>query len=190
VNEWVYGLDVDSKDRVWFATEGGVSLYDNGTWSSWTHADGIGAKNGSNLPASRNTGLGTRQRHDLGVMTSGQATYNPGYVFSIIAAQDDTIWAGTWGGGVSHYDGKSWKNFTQKDGLSGDIVYSILQDSQGAFWFGTSRGISRYDGKEWQTLLVDNSAAGNHIYALVEDAVTGDIWAGSRGAVIRIGKAK
>jgi ligand-binding sensor domain-containing protein len=35
---------------------------------------------------------------------------------------------------------------TSKDGLSGDIVYSILQDKQGFLWIGTHQGLNRYDG--------------------------------------------
>ena len=36
INEWVYALDIDSKDRVWFGTEGGISLYDGETWRELT----------------------------------------------------------------------------------------------------------------------------------------------------------
>jgi hypothetical protein len=75
VNEWVYAIGIDSKDRVWFGTEGGVSMLDGSTWSEWTHADGMGAGNPLKLPASDNTGLGTRRRHDLGILSGGQATY-------------------------------------------------------------------------------------------------------------------
>ena len=62
VNEWVYGIAVDAQDRVWFGTEGGVSMYDGRRWVSWTHKDGLGAPNSDNLPFSTNTGLGTRSR--------------------------------------------------------------------------------------------------------------------------------
>ena len=77
VNEWVYGLGVDSKDRVWIGTEGGINMFDGQKWSTWTHKDGLGAPNADNLPISTNTGLGTRSRHDLTVLTEGQETYNP-----------------------------------------------------------------------------------------------------------------
>ena len=43
---------VDALDRVWFGTEGGVSMYDGKRWVSWTHKDGLGAANSDNLPAS------------------------------------------------------------------------------------------------------------------------------------------
>ena len=91
VNEWVYGIAVDALDRVWFGTEGGVSVYDGRQWRSWTHKDGLGAPNDEQLPFSANTGLGTRARHDLSVGAEGPATYNPNYVFSILAAVDGSI---------------------------------------------------------------------------------------------------
>lgn len=190
VNEWVYGLGVDAKDRVWFGTEGGVSMYDGKTWQSWTHKDGMGAANPNKLMASPNTGLGTRTRHDLGLRTDdGSPTYNPNYVFSILVAADQSIWAGTWGGGVSRFDGKKWTNFTTKDGLAGDIVYSIAQDAKGVLWFGTSKGLTRYDGKSWNSIDNLTGLLDNNVYALAV-APNGDIWAGTKRGVARVGQSK
>jgi ligand-binding sensor domain-containing protein len=107
INEWVYAIDIDSRERVWFGTEGGISLFDGKTWRHWTHEDGLGAPNTDELPASPNTGLGTRSRHDLSVLQQGTETYNPNYVFSLIVDDRDHVWAGTWGGGVSAYDGEN-----------------------------------------------------------------------------------
>jgi ligand-binding sensor domain-containing protein len=187
INEWVYGLAVDSQDRVWFGTEGGITMYDGKTWRSWSHADGLGGGNSQQLPASKNTGLGTRSRHDLGVLNDGMETYNPNYVFSIAIAPGDVIWAGTWGGGVSVFDGQTWKNYGRADGLAGNIVYSVLRDSEGVFWFGTNGGLSRFDGKSWRNYGPREGLNAFNIYALAE-APNGDIWAGTRGAVYRLGR--
>jgi ligand-binding sensor domain-containing protein len=187
INEWVYGLAVDARDQVWFGTEGGVSMYDGKTWKSWNHKDGLGAGNPNKLLASPNTGLGTRSRHDLGLRSGdGAPTYNPNYVFSILVAPDQTVWAGTWGGGVSHYDGKRWTNYTVKDGLAGDIVYSIAQDAKGVLWFGTNAGLTRYDGKRWSSVDVRTGLLDNNVYALAV-APNGDIWAGTKRGVARLG---
>ncbi|HEX8962886.1 MAG TPA: two-component regulator propeller domain-containing protein, partial [Rhodocyclaceae bacterium] len=185
INEWVYGISVDRQDRVWFGTEGGVSLYDGKTWTSWNHASGLGAANVDNLPVSDNTGLGTRRRHELSTMTEGRPTYNPNYVFSILAAPDGNVWAGTWGGGVGRFDGKQWTNFTTKDGLSGNIVYSIAQDAKGALWFGTNNGVTRYDGKTWTRLTVHDGLLDSNVYAIAV-APSGDVWVGTKRGVARI----
>jgi ligand-binding sensor domain-containing protein len=190
INEWVYGLGVDARDRVWFGTEGGVSMFDGKTWRSWTHKDGLGASNVQKLPASPNTGLGTRSRHDLGMQADdGTLTYNPNYVFSIHIAPDQSVWAGTWGGGVSRFDGKRWTSFSTEDGLAGNIVYSIVQDAGGAFWFGTNNGVSRYNGKTWLNFNSTNGLLENNVYALAA-APNGDVWVGTRRGVTRLGQVK
>ena len=187
VNEWVYGLTVDALDRVWFGTEGGVSMYDGKKWVSWTHKDGLGAANTDNLPHSTNTGLGTRTRHDLSVSAEGPATYNPNYVFSILSAVDGSVWAGTWGGGVSRFDGKAWHNLSSKDGLAGNIVYSMAQEPSGVLWFGTNRGLSRFDGKTWQNFGLNEGLLDLNVYA-VAVAPDGDVWVGTKKGVARIGR--
>ena len=190
INEWVYGLGVDARDQVWFGTEGGVSMFDGKTWRSWTHKDGLGAANPGKLLASPNTGLGTRSRHDLGLGSEdGSPSYNPNYVFSILVAADQSIWAGTWGGGVSRFDGKKWTNFTVKDGLAGDIVYSMAQDGKGVMWFGTSKGLTGYDGKTWRSIDSQSGLLDNNVYALAV-APNGDIWAGTKRGVARVGQSK
>ncbi len=188
VNEWVYGAAVDAQQRVWFGTEGGVSMFDGQQWRSWTHADGLGAANTDNLPISLNTGLGTRSRHDLSVLADGEPSYNPNYVFSIKVAADNAVWAGTWGGGVSRYDGKVWKNYTTQDGLAGNIVFSVAQAPDGAMWFGTNQGVSRFDGKNWQTLRRGDGLFADSVYA-VAVAPNGEAWVGTRRGVSRIGPA-
>lgn len=187
VNEWVYGLDVDDKDQVWIGTEGGINMFDGKTWKTWTHKEGLGAGNEQNLPISDNTGLGTRSRHNLSVMTDGQQTYNPNYVFDLIAAKDGSIWAGTWGGGVAHFDGEKWHNFSVKDGLTGNIVYSVAQDEQGGLWFGTNSGLSHFDGKDWTGYTVANGLLDNNIYA-IQPAAGEKVWVGTRSGVILLGK--
>lgn len=186
INEWVYGISVDSTGKVWFGTEGGVSMYDGKRWKSWTHKDGLGAKNPEKLPASPNTGLGTRSRHDLTTQVAGMDTYNPNYVFSIHAATDNSIWAGTWGGGVARFDGKTWTNLTTKEGLAGNIVYAVTQDAKGVFWFGTDNGVSRYDGKTWKNFGRADGLLDNHVYSIATTPA-GEVWVGTKRGVARIG---
>jgi hypothetical protein len=174
---------------VWFGTEGGVSMFDGKTWKSWSHKDGLGGPNPEGLPPSPNTGLGTRMRHNLDTHVEGGLSYNPSYVLCLLTAPDGTVWAGTWGGGVSRFDGKSWTSLTKKDGLSGNMVYSMARDSKGVFWFGTDDGVARYDGKTWRKFSRAEGLMDSAVYA-VAVAPNGDIWVGTRGGVSRIGTTK
>lgn len=186
VNEWVYAMVVDQKQRIWFGTEGGISRFDGQNWRSWTHADGLGAENVEQLPLSTNTGLGTRNRHDLGVLSGGMSTYNPNYVFSLALEPDGSLWAGTWGGGVSRFDGESWSSYSRKEGLTGNIVYSLVHDQQGRLWAGTSNGLSYFANGRWHPLPQNHQLLGAHVYALAVSPAN-ELWAGSRGKVFRIG---
>jgi ligand-binding sensor domain-containing protein len=185
INEWVYGLAVDSQNRVWFGTEGGVSMLDGEEWTHFTHDDGLGAANEKGLPASANTGLGTRERHDLTISVGGAASYNPNYVFATLADHDDVIWAGTWGAGVSRYKDGAWASYTTADGLAGDVVYAIAQGPDRAYWFGTNNGLSRFDGVNWKTYGVGDGLLSPNVYTVVVTA-SNEIWAGTRGGVARL----
>lgn len=185
VNEWVYGIAVDARKQVWFGTEGGVSMFDGQNWRAWTHADGLGAPNSASLPPSTNTGLGTRSRHDLSVLSDGQETYNPSYVFCLLTAKDGSIWAGTWGGGASRFDGERWHNVTVDDGLAGNVVFSIAQEPDGALWFGTDKGASRFDGEQWSSYARADGLMGDSVYA-IEVTEASEVWVGTRTGVARL----
>jgi len=188
INEWVYGLDVDSRNRVWFGTEGGITMLDGDVWTHWTHEDGLGGGNVEGLPISQNTGLGTRARHDLSVLVGGRESYNPNYVFSVLADNNDDIWAGTWGAGVGRFADNSWQNFETGDGLAGNIVYAIAQGPDGAYWFGTNNGLSRYDGESWKNYGLADGLLNLDVYTVVATE-NNDIWAGMLGGVVRMAVA-
>ncbi len=183
INEWVYAIGVDSRDRVWFGTEGGITMLDGRTWEHWTHDDGLGAPNERQLPASANAGLGTKTRHDLNVLVGGVETYNPNYVFSLVVDDNDVVWAGTWGGGVSRLENGQWSYLTEEDGLAGNIVYSMAQADDGVLWFGTNRGLSRYDDGNWTNYGVAEGLFQPDVYAIAI-APDGGVWAGTRDGVV------
>lgn len=57
------------------------------------------------------------------------------------------LWFATTADGVYRYDGKTFTNFTTKDGLNSNGVFAIYEDKKGNIWFGTDKGLSRFDGK-------------------------------------------
>jgi ligand-binding sensor domain-containing protein len=59
------------------------------------------------------------------------------------------LWIGSAGGGLMLYDGKKFRHFTEKDGLSNRYVQSLLKDKNGRLWVGTSGGVFRFDGKSF-----------------------------------------
>jgi ligand-binding sensor domain-containing protein/serine phosphatase RsbU (regulator of sigma subunit) len=103
------------------------------------------------------------------------------YVFSILEDKNGNLWFGTYGGGVSRYDGESFTHFTEKEGLNNNPVRSILEDKNGNLWFGTyGGGVCRYDGESFTHFTEKEGLSSNTIWSILEDK-NGNLWFGSDG---------
>lgn len=68
-------------------------------------------------------------------------------VWCVVEDSDKNLWVGTWGSGLNKYDRKTKKfyRYTVDDGLSGNIVYSILPDDSGNLWISTNKGLTKFN---------------------------------------------
>jgi ligand-binding sensor domain-containing protein len=57
-----------------------------------------------------------------------------------------SVWFSTEGNGVKILDDGMWADLTKADGLVSDVLYAIIEDRDGALWFGTDSGVSRMQG--------------------------------------------
>ncbi len=106
---------------------------------------------------------------------------NSSYVWSILEDKSGNLWFGTYGGGVSKYDGESFVHFTEKEGLSNNIVWSILEDKSGNLWFGTNGGgVSKYDGESFVHFTEKEGLSNNIVWSILEDK-SGNLWFGTYG---------
>ncbi|HLP93661.1 MAG TPA: two-component regulator propeller domain-containing protein [Saprospiraceae bacterium] len=91
------------------------------------------------------------------------------------------LWFGTFGGGVSRYDGQSFTNFTTAQGLASNVVLSIAEDKNGNLWIGTDGGgVSRYDGHCFTNFTTAQGLASIVILSIIEDK-TGNLWFATNG---------
>ncbi|HBH48160.1 MAG TPA: hypothetical protein DDX98_05945, partial [Bacteroidales bacterium] len=76
-------------------------------------------------------------------------------------------------------------HYTSSDGLSQQVVRSIVQDQEGFIWIGTEDGLNKFDGydfKQFRSIRNDNtSLPDNFIYALYPSS-DGGIWIGTNSA--------
>ena len=102
---------------------------------------------------------------------------------------DGSMWFATNHEGVFRYDGRSFTQYTEEQGLSSDHVTAIAQDDEGNLWFGTDRGLCRFDGATFTHVpipwdgnedLWGPGLNANLVLSLLCDH-RGDVWLGTWG---------
>jgi ligand-binding sensor domain-containing protein len=100
-------------------------------------------------------------------------------------ADDNTLWVGTWGGGLVHFDGTDWTIYnTSNSGLPDDYINDLSFDENQILWIGTlSHGLVAFDGTNWTVYDKNNSDLPNNGVKRV--CITDNlVWAGtSKGLV-------
>jgi ligand-binding sensor domain-containing protein len=80
--------------------------------------------------------------------------------------------------------------YTTEQGLSENVVYTVLQDKQGFMWAGTHHGLNRFDGYNWKSFYQSNydslSLPDNVINDIEED--DDDLWLSTNKGVVRFSK--
>ncbi len=88
--------------------------------------------------------------------------------------KEGKLWFGTENEGVYRYDGKSFTQFTKKDGLRDNGVNSITEDKTGNVLFRTHRGICKYVGGKFVNIPMTDTLS---ITSFLEDR-EGNTWFG------------
>lgn len=195
-NDWVYGLVEGKNGEIWLATEGGMARFANNRWENWNHAKGLGAayeRVKKDIAFKSDPGKQSvhhaKQKEEMGLKDVDVA-YNPNYVVSLAVDSTGQVWAGTWGGGLSRYDGKRWISYTTTEGLPGNHVFSLHRDLDGRLWIGTNNGLTYWqDGKFGKSLTVADGLFANNVFAM-GSSPDGVLWVGSYGGVARLKREK
>lgn len=117
---FVYDIQEDKCGRLWIATLGsGAMRYD---------------------PRSDNVEIFRHKEDDTNSMPSDK-------VISVHIRTNNDVWLTTEGGGICRFDSidSSFVCVGEKDGLPNNVVYKIVEDEEGHFWFGTNNGLVKYD---------------------------------------------
>jgi ligand-binding sensor domain-containing protein len=160
VSQYIRSIFQDSKGNLWFGTLGeGVVRYD----TSASLSKGVKTLTYFSIPDG----------------------FNCNTVYAINEDKYGILWFGT-DLGVYKYDGLTFRNYNQKDGLSHlDISRKgILVDKSGTVWVGTHGGVFRYDpsadstGEQSFSLFQQLPAIS--VTGIMEDN-SGNIWFASEG---------
>ncbi|MDA0336492.1 MAG: ATP-binding protein, partial [bacterium] len=101
-------------------------------------------------------------------------------VHAIAQDRSKGIWFATLNG-VSRYDGQEFHNYSARDGLCGNGVGAISEDTQGRLWFACGAthsdavGLTVFDGASFTTFSRDDGLAGDYVTA-VQATGDGSLW--------------
>lgn len=111
-----------------------------------------------------------------------ESPYGPSSITrNILEDKNGNIWLATWEG-ILRYDGTTFTNITNQEGLKRFRVFSLFEDSTGNIWFGTvGAGLYRYDGKSFTNFTTKDGLVNDSIGCIMQDS-KGILWIGtSRG---------
>lgn len=101
----------------------------------------------------------------------------PEHPVSAIVPDGNRLWIGTKGGGVTLLAGAASRRFTERDGLGGDFVLSMIRTSTGAIWVGSNGApMTRIAGGRLETF----GRPEERPWAYLEDR-EGNLWFGGLG---------
>ena len=88
------------------------------------------------------------------------------------------IWIGTEGSGVCRFNGSEVIILDKDEGLTGNVVRSLYEDSKGNIWIGTDNGLDKYDGYDLHSFR-ETDISETNVLAINEDR-NGNIWIGTQ----------
>ena len=79
------------------------------------------------------------------------------------------IWFGTYYGGLSKFDGKTFKNYTYEDKRHENPIWSICEDKLGNIWIGTTNGVHIFNGDHFTHLSGSEMLGAAPIWCIFKD---------------------
>lgn len=112
---------------------------------------------------------------------------NYSYITTLYQDKKGNLWMGTFGDGVTMYDGISFYNWSKHEGLSGNKIQKIVRDKKGDFWFATDYGgLTKYNGYEFTHYTIRGGLITNRLSDIIIDREN-NIWlANNKGGVSKI----
>ena len=156
--------------------DGVVGLAAGATGAVWVAMDGAGA------------GLGVRQ-YNNGSFTSYVV---PGFDGASIRAaallldRHQTLWVGTESQGLYHVHDGHADHYGAAQGLTGDRVNSIFEDSEGNLWITTDRGVDLFRDIPVVSFSSTEGLSGASEVSAIIARKDNSVWAGLRGALALI----
>ncbi len=179
----------------------GEGLSESTVWGLVEAQDGtlwIGTDGGGLNRFDRREQKWSQYRHD----PNDPESLSSDVVVSVYEDRSGVLWLGTWGGGLNRFDPSTEDGpiarFTRyqfdpadRNSLSSNVVWSILEDRRGTLWVGTALGLNALDPETGQFTRYfhdpddPNTLSDNDVGSILEDQ-KGNVWFGTHSGLSRL----
>ena len=161
-NDYIRHILQDKNGDLWFATEHGLNQLRKGTTTF------IRTFNQPQNPES----------------------ISSNYIYDIYEDSQGYFWLGTNSEGLDRFDPKTGvaEHFTQKSGLPGNEIFSLLEDQEDNLWIATENGLCKFNPSSniLQSFLSDKGIRNNHFYPTAAlKSTDGELYFGGSNGFIR-----
>lgn len=113
---------------------------------------------------------------------------NTNYLFSLFIDDQQNLWVGSDGAGISLFSGRMFAYLNRSNGLSSNQVLALMQDHNKNLWFGTDKGIDVVSPKfEIKQIELQDGHIDRYINRIYEDSKN-RIWVGTEVGLCKIDK--
>jgi len=197
----IRSIDVAPDGAIWFTSlGGGVSRLDEAGWQTYTEQDGLAdnllwdgtiAADGTAWFGTWTSGMVSEfDGHVWNSYGTSDGLNTGGYVWTVAAAPDGSVWAGT-DSGVAHFDGQVWQMYKPTDdGIVLDDVRSIVISRDETVWIGTydyEQGgrVARLDDGSWRVYGQDDGLTEGEAVMVLSIASDGTVFAGAYAGLFK-----
>ena len=192
----IQALYKSQNGTLWIGTRGGgLTRLKDGKFKTYTSRDGLSSDFISSLCEDKkgNLWIGTEDGN-LSIMKDGKFfTVNSKSDFSIInyinRDNKGNMWIAT-NKGLAKYSEGELLLYSTADGISGNRVKTVYEDSSGNLWIGTEgEGLNRFRDGKFEHFTTRTGLCNDVVISVFEDRA-GYLWIGTRGGLTRFKEGK
>lgn len=182
----------DRDKSIWIGTDGrGLTRLRDGKIITFSTESGLPHEYVvfMNEDRKRNLRVGTMEglvRFDKGVLSreTMNIEFSDAVVGPICEDLDGNTWFGTYGSGLFQLKNGRLENYTIRNGLLSDSIFSLYCDSGGTLRVGTGSGLNSFENGRFQSHRDNAGLLKNEIYCIYEDK-KGTLWIGTNKGIAR-----